>query len=196
KIAKTGSLCCVASRPHGSNATSRDWSVGPHEPYWRSNTSFSPPPSRWDFQFHPDALSLGSHDGNQVYRSSLSSNSRGSRSWLRGNHLNNNHILTSDGVGQYLSSPSDISPPAQQWTPPVVQEINTEDYVNSIREGVMMMPSQFSPTMEDEKNNLQGGSASSRSNSSSGDAGSMVKSHPSHRIRGCFLSKAIHPLSF
>lgn len=28
-----GSLCCVAARPHGSNAASRDWSLGPHEPF-------------------------------------------------------------------------------------------------------------------------------------------------------------------
>lgn len=127
KIAKTGSLCCVAARPHGSNAASRDWSVGPHEPYWRTNTSFSPPPSRWDLQFQPEGVSFGSHDGIQLYGSSASSNSRGSRSWVRGNNLMNHQFLVSDGIGPYLSSPAGISP-SQQWTPPAIQEIGTDDY--------------------------------------------------------------------
>lgn len=117
----------MAARPHGSNAASRDWSVGPHEPYWRTNTSFSPPPSRWDLQFQPEAVSFGSHDGIQLYGSSASSNSRESRSWVRGNNLTNHQFLVSDGIGPYLSSPADISP-SQQWTPPAIQEIGTDDY--------------------------------------------------------------------
>ncbi|KAL2226088.1 UNVERIFIED_CONTAM: hypothetical protein Sindi_1967500 [Sesamum indicum] len=193
-IAKTGSLCCVAARPHGSNATSRDWSVGPHEPYWRTNTSFSPPPSRWDFQFQSEALSFGSHDGIPLYGSSASSNSRESRNWLRGNNLTNHQFLVSDGIGPYLSSPSDISP-AQQWTPPAIQEISNDDYGASSRD-VVLRPLSFSPTMEGTSAaRNSGGSTSSRSDSSC-DYESMVKSHSSHRNRRCFMSKAIYPLSF
>ncbi|CAL5338486.1 unnamed protein product [Camellia sinensis] len=138
-IAKTGSLCCVAARPHGSNAASREWSMGPNEPYWRTNTSFSPPPSRWDFRVQPEGLSFGSHDGIQLYGSSTSSNSRGSRSWVRGNHVSNHQYSTSDGVGPYFSSPSEISP-ARQWTPPTIQEIRVDDYATSSRRAKHVKP--------------------------------------------------------
>ncbi|KAJ4915741.1 RING/U-box superfamily protein [Raphanus sativus] len=43
-----GSLCCVAAKSDRPDSASRDFSFGPHEPYWRTNTSFSPPSSRWD----------------------------------------------------------------------------------------------------------------------------------------------------
>ncbi|KAK6139340.1 hypothetical protein DH2020_026921 [Rehmannia glutinosa] len=172
----------------------RDWSVGPHEPYWRTNTSFSPPPTRWDFPFQPEELSFGSHDGVQLFGSSASSNSRDSRTWVRGNNLTNHHFLVSDGIAPYLSSPADISP-AQQWTPPAIQEISTHDYATSSRD-VALRPLYFSPTMEGTSAARDsGGSTSSRSDSSC-DYESMVKSHSSHRNRRCFMSKAIHPLSF
>ncbi|KAB2058755.1 hypothetical protein ES319_A11G255900v1 [Gossypium barbadense] len=51
-----------------------------NEPHWRTNTSFSPPPLRiWDCRLHSDGLSHGSHAAG-LHGSSLSSNSRGSRS--------------------------------------------------------------------------------------------------------------------
>ncbi|KAB1208106.1 hypothetical protein CJ030_MR7G013037 [Morella rubra] len=129
---KTGSLCCVAARPHGSNTASRDWSVGPHEPYWRTNTSFSPPPSRWDFRFQSERLPYGSHEGIQLYGSSTSSNSKESQSWVRGNYLYNNQYSASDGTGLFISSPSDLSQ-GPQWTPPAIQEINVDDYETETR---------------------------------------------------------------
>ncbi|GMJ04685.1 hypothetical protein like AT1G14180 [Hibiscus trionum] len=55
--------------------------MAPEEPYWRTNTSFSPPPSRWDFHLQPDGLSYGSYDENQLYESSTSPNSKESRGW-------------------------------------------------------------------------------------------------------------------
>ncbi|CAH8391575.1 unnamed protein product [Eruca vesicaria subsp. sativa] len=59
-----GSLCCVAAKSDRSDSTSRDFSFGPHEQhYWRTNTSFSPPSSRW-----------GLTDGISLYGSSTSSN--------------------------------------------------------------------------------------------------------------------------
>lgn len=103
--------------------------MGPDEPYWRTNTSFSPPPSRWDFNFQYEALSFGSHDGVH-FGSSASSNSRGSRSWMRGNNLPNPQYLISDSVGPYFS-PSDVSP--SQQTPPAIQEISADDYGTSRR---------------------------------------------------------------
>ncbi|PWA59446.1 RING/U-box superfamily protein [Artemisia annua] len=144
KIAKTGSLCCVAARPHGSNAASRDWSMGPHEPYWRTNTSFSPPP-RWDIRYHSEVHSFGSQEGSQLYRSSMSSNSRESMSWSRGNYLPNHQHSASDGVGPDISSLSDFSP-NQQWIPPTVQEISVDEFGNSSRR--VLGPSSYSPTIE------------------------------------------------
>ncbi|CAA0828654.1 RING/U-box superfamily protein [Striga hermonthica] len=192
-ISKTGSLCCVAARPHASNTASRDWSVGPHEPYWRTNSSYSPPPSRWDFSFQPESLSFGSSDGIQLYGSSASSNSRDSRGWVRGNnYLSGHQFLVSDGIGPYLSS-LDVSP-AQQWTPPAIQEISMDDYGNSSRD-VVLRPLYFSPTMEgtSEARNSEG-SMSSRSDSSC-DHEPAVRTH--HRnTRRSFMPKAVHPLSF
>lgn len=115
--------------------------MGPHEPYWRTNSSFSPPPTRWDFRFQSEALSFGSHDGAQLYGSSASSNSRESRSWARGNHFTNHQYLVSDGIGAYYSSPSDNSP-AQQWTPPAIQEISIDDYGTS-RQGKQIVYASF-----------------------------------------------------
>ncbi|KAK3027336.1 hypothetical protein RJ639_040428 [Escallonia herrerae] len=169
--------------------------MGPHEPYWRTNTSFSPPPSRWDFRIQSEGLSFGSHEGGQLYGSSTSSNSRDSRSWLRGNYLPNHQYSASDGVGPYFSSPSDVSP-AQQWTPPIIQEISVEDYRTSSRR--VLGPLSFSPTMEGTSATQDsGGSTSFRSDSS--DYESMAKLHPSQRNFSNsrrFMSKPIHPLSF
>ena len=107
--------------------------MGPHEPYWRTNTSFSPPPSRWDFQFQSEGQQYGSHDGNQLYGSSTSLNSKESRSWLRGNQLYN-HQYASDGAGMFLSSSSDLSQ-GPQWTPPAIQEIRVDDFESAARRG-------------------------------------------------------------
>ena len=124
----------MAARPHGSHTTtSRDWSMGPHEPYWRTNSSFSPPPARWDFQLQPESLQYGSHDGTQLYRSSTSSNSKESRSWVRGNQLYN-HPNASDGAGIFLSGSSDVSQ-GPQWTPPAIQEIRVDDFESAGRRG-------------------------------------------------------------
>jgi hypothetical protein len=138
KIAKTGSLCCVASRPHGSSADSRDWSLGTHEPYWRTNTSYSPPPSRWDFRFQSEGLPYSLNDGGQLYDgSSTSSNGKeSSRTWVRGNHLYDLHYSVSDGTGIFFGSPcsSDLSH-GPQWMPPAIQEISFDDYKAVTRKG-------------------------------------------------------------
>ncbi|KAF2590785.1 hypothetical protein F2Q70_00041714 [Brassica cretica] len=67
-----GSLCCVAAKSDRSNSPSHDFSFGPHDPYWRTNSSFSPPSSRWDLH--------GLTDGVSFYGSSTSSNANVLRS--------------------------------------------------------------------------------------------------------------------
>ncbi|XP_050372381.1 uncharacterized protein LOC126790254, partial [Argentina anserina] len=197
KIAKTGSLCCVAARPHESHTASRDWSVGPDEPCWRTNTSFSPPPSRWDFQFQTEELQYGLHDGVQLYGSSTSSNSRGSRGRVRGNHLYNHHHSASDGAGLFLSSPSDHSQ-GPQWTPPAIQEISIDDYETTKRRGPAFGKSSFRPTMEgtSEIQDLRG-STSSHSDSSESEptVKASLSSHHTFASRRSFMSKPIYPLS-
>lgn len=185
----------MAARPHGSNAASGEWSTGPHEPYWRTNTSFSPPPSRWDFRFQSEGLPYGLQDGHQLYGSSTSSNSnsRDSRSWLRGNHRPSHQYSASDGAGPFFSSPSDVSQ-VPQWTPPAIQGINIDDY-ETTRRG----PLSFTPTMEGTSADPDsGGSSSSRSDGSEFEptAKSQLFSHRNFSSRRSFMSKAIHPLSF
>ncbi|XWS23175.1 hypothetical protein CRYUN_Cryun29cG0098500 [Craigia yunnanensis] len=196
--AKTGSLCCVAARPHGSNTGSGDWFIGSHKPYWRTNTSFSPPPSRWDFHFQPDGLSYGSHDGIQLYGSSTSSNSKESRSWMRGNLLYNQQYSTSDGVGPFLSSPSYLSQ-GPQWTPPAIQEITLDDYETATRRDQVVGHLPFASTVERTSTNADSG-VSTSSHSDSSESEPMVKSclssHPNFSSWRYFISKPIQPLSF
>ncbi|KAL6562509.1 hypothetical protein OROGR_003516 [Orobanche gracilis] len=188
-----------------------------------------------DFPFRTESLSFDSHDGIHLYGSSTSSNSRGSRSWVRGDNNPGNHqFLVSNGIGPYFTSPVDISP-AQQWIPPAVQEISTDEYGTSSRvfsirmvtqewrkilpfdvikvqfESVIWLRCSFEASifltdyggaplkrgickeMSVARNNR--GSTSSQSDSSC-DYESMIRSHPSHRNRSCFMPKAIQPLSF
>ncbi|XP_068332474.1 uncharacterized protein [Pyrus communis] len=170
--------------------------MGPAEPCWRTNTSFSPPPSRWDFRFQPEELQYGLHDGIQQYGSSTSSNSKGSRGWVRGNNLYNHHYSASDGAGLFLSGSSDLSQ-GPQWTPPAIQEISVDDYETAKRRA--LGHTSFRPTMEG-TSEIQdmGGSTSSRSDS--GESEPTVKpylsSHHTYASRRSFMSKPIHPLSF
>ncbi|XP_041011263.1 uncharacterized protein LOC121255033 [Juglans microcarpa x Juglans regia] len=199
KIAKTGSLCCVAARPHGSNTASRDWSVGPHEPYWRTNTSFSPPPSRWDVRLQSEGLPYSSFEGAQLFGSSTSSNSKGSRSWVRANCLYNHQHSASDGTGLFLSSPSDRSQ-GPQWTPPAIQEINVDDYETATKRDPAMAPLSFRSTMEGTSENPDSGGSTSSSHSDSSESEPTIKnrlsSHRNFSNRCSFMSKPIHPLSF
>ncbi|KAL3751591.1 hypothetical protein ACJRO7_012428 [Eucalyptus globulus] len=198
KIAKTGSLCCVAARPHGSHAASGDWSVGPHEPYWRTNTSFSPPPSRLDIRLQYEGLPNGLRDSDPLYRSSTSSNSKGSRGWVRGNRLYNHQYSASDGAELFLSSPSDQSQ-GPQWTPPAIQEINVEDYGTPTRRDQASRSLSFASMMEGTTVNRDSlGSCSSHSDSSESEPAfkSCMRTHRNISSRRFFISKPIHPLSF
>ncbi|KAK4598563.1 hypothetical protein RGQ29_015849 [Quercus rubra] len=172
--------------------------MGPHEPYWRTNTSFSPPPSRWDFRFQSEGLPYNSHEGIQLYGSSTSSNSKESRGWVRGNYLYNHQYSASDGGGLFLSSPSDLSQ-GPQWTPPAIQEINVDDYETATRRDPAIGRLSFRPTMEGTSEIPDsGGSTSSHSDSSESEPTfkSRLSSHRNFSSRRSFMSKPIHPLSF
>ncbi|TQD78235.1 hypothetical protein C1H46_036180 [Malus baccata] len=172
--------------------------MGPEEPCWRTNTSFSPPPSRWDFRFQPEELQYGFHDGNQQYGSSTSSNSKGSRGWVRGNNLYNHHYSVSDGAGLFLSSPSDLSQGPQR-TPPAIQEISVDDYETAKKRGQALGHTSIRPTMEGTSEIQEmGDSTSSCSDGSESEptVKPYLSSHHTYPSRRSFMSKPIHPLSF
>ena len=133
KIAKTGSLCCVASRPQRSNAVSRDESAAPNEPYWQTNTSFSPPSSRWDFRFQSEGPAYSLNDSIQLNSSSISSIGKDSRGRVRSNHLSNLPSPASDGNGIFVGSPSDFAQGPRRTTP-TIQE-TSDDYENQLKRG-------------------------------------------------------------
>ncbi|XP_077213459.1 RING/U-box superfamily protein [Tasmannia lanceolata] len=173
--------------------------MGPNEPYWRTNTSFSPPLSRrWDRRFQPEVLPYGSHGGTQLYESSPSSNSKDSRSWFRGDPFPNNQHSVSDGIVSYFSSPSD-SFKTQQFTPPPMQGVDINDYVSAtMREPASGPSASIRSTEGTSAIPYSGGSASSHSDASEDEP--MSKTHfPSHRnfsSRYSFMSKPVHPISF
>lgn len=211
--AKTGSLCCVAARPHGSNRDSSEWSIGPNEPHWRINGSFSPPLSRrWDYRFHPEALPSGSH-GVQLYGSSVSSTSKGSRSRISSDHFSNHQYSVSDGLISYFSSPSD-SFHGQHWNT-LAQGINNGECIPAAAMSeprLRCMPLPVSkevtkqPQLSKEGYLVEGTSKISHSvdsSSSHSDAGDSEQSciiHiPSHRNfsgRYSFMSKPVYPITF
>ncbi|KAJ7943449.1 RING/U-box superfamily protein [Quillaja saponaria] len=143
----------------------------PHEPYWRTNTSFSPPPSRWDFRFQPEGPPHGLHDGTQLHGSSTSSSTSSEESRSLG----------------------------PQWTPPAIQEISADDYETSIRRDPSLGRISFTPTKEGTSENpASGGSTSSHSDGSESEPTlkSYLSSQRNFSSRRSFISKPIHPLSF
>ncbi|KAF9626237.1 hypothetical protein IFM89_031364 [Coptis chinensis] len=194
-IAKTGSLCCVAARPHASTTASGEWSMGPHEPYWRTNTSFSPPLSRrWERRFQTDGLPYGSRSGLQLYESSPSSNSKESVTSMRDDRFPND--AASDGAGSYFSSPSD-SFQTQQWTPSPMTEGIISDYASGALREHASGPLVFTPGMEGTAGApYNAGSISSRSDGSEYEAVFKTSSNRNFSNRCSFMSKPIHPISF
>ncbi|KAI7750090.1 hypothetical protein M8C21_007011 [Ambrosia artemisiifolia] len=173
--------------------------MGPHEPYWRTNTSFSPPPPRWDIRYHSEGQSFGSQEGSQLYGSSTSLDSRESRSLLRGSYLPNHRHSVSDGVGPFISSPTDFSPvKLWTWTPPTIQEISVDEFGNSSSRVLGSIT--FSPIIQGISFSAPQDSRPSVSSlSDSSDYEPIAKSQSSHRnltSRRCFMSKPVHPLTF
>lgn len=123
----------MAAGPHGakSPAGDRDSPNNRGEPHWRTNSSFSPPPLRmWDCRLRSDGLSHVSH---AVHGSSLSSNSRGSRSWVGSERYTNHHHSVSDGALSFSDSPPD-NVPQPRWTSPV-QKFNLGGLATSSARG-------------------------------------------------------------
>ncbi|XP_042425776.1 uncharacterized protein LOC122013585 [Zingiber officinale] len=194
--AKIGALCCVAARPHGSRATSREWSVGCNEPFWPTSSSFSPPLStRWDYRFRAEGFSFGSQGDDRVVHcgSSISLNDKSSRSWERNESFANHQFSVSDGALSCTSSPSD-SFQNYHLRPPVTQGASIEEYIRDPVSGPLVIPRFVEGKLGLPSFN---GSFSSRSDGSEYDAiskshGSAGCSFSSHRF---FMPKAIHPLS-
>lgn len=168
-----------------------------HEPYWRTNTSFSPPTPRWDYRFHSEGIQYGSTDSNQLF-GSTSSNSKESRSWTGGGYRPTHQYSASEGGALYFSSPSDTSL-VQPWTPPPTQGINIDEYEMSIKRDQIQGSLPFTPIMEGTYMVPDGGgSTSSRSDGSEFEhTGKLHLSTPRNfSSRRSFMSKPIHPLSF
>ncbi|XP_068643000.1 uncharacterized protein [Aristolochia californica] len=173
--------------------------MSPNEPFWRTNTSFSPPLSRrWDYCFHPEGVSYSSHGGNLLYGSSLSSNGKESRSCVRGEQLPNHVYPASDGGASCFSSPSD-SFHSQQWTSPPVQGIHVNEFLSTaVRE------SSSAPTasvLSGEGTSAiphSGGSTSSLSDNSEYESISKrpVPPHCNFSSRCSFMSKPVYPVAF
>ncbi|KAL2904009.1 Inactive histone-lysine N-methyltransferase 2E [Bienertia sinuspersici] len=171
--------------------------MGSHEPYWRTNTSFSPPPSRWDYGFQSEGMQYGSSESIQLF-GSTSSNSKESRSWIRGGYHPSHQYSASEGGAQYFSSPSDASL-IQPWTPPPARRISIDDFETPARRDTISGPLSFTPTMEGTSMVRDGGGfASPHSDGSEFEhTGKLNLSTPRNfPSRRSFMSKPIHPLSF
>ncbi|KAJ8773705.1 hypothetical protein K2173_006355 [Erythroxylum novogranatense] len=169
----------------------------PHEPYWQTNSSFSPHSAGWDFRFPSEVLPYDSHDDNIIYGSQTSSNSKVSE-LMQSNHLFDPHSTASDGAGLYHTSPDDISQ-GPQWTPPAIQEISVDDYEPSTRRGRPLGRFPSALTEEGTSSNLESSDfASSLSDGSDAEPTfkSCLLSHRSFSSCNFFSSKPIHPLYF
>ncbi|KAI9111567.1 hypothetical protein K1719_017257 [Acacia pycnantha] len=164
--------------------------MGPHEPYWHTNTSFSPLPSRWDFRFQTEGLP---YDGSQHRGPSTSFNEKDLGASVRDNRLYELHYSASDGADPLLNSPSDFSQGPQR-TPPVIQEISIDDYEIATRKDSRRM---FFTSTKEGTNPDSWGSTSSRSESSESElfAKSHLVAQQNFSCHQSFISKPIHPLS-
>ncbi|CAA6664533.1 unnamed protein product [Spirodela intermedia] len=154
--------------------------MGHNEPFWRSNTSFSPPSSgTWEQRFPAEGLSNESRGGGGIALSSLSSTSKGSRSWRRGDQLPPHNYSSSDGAMSYLSSPSDNFL-AQQVVPSLVRGLHANEYVSTAMRGLSSGPQPFPQPSERIRGHMQDPSLS----------------HRNFSARCSFKSKLVHPVSF
>ncbi|XP_068637481.1 uncharacterized protein [Aristolochia californica] len=173
--------------------------MGPNEPYWRTNTSFSPPLSRrWDYRFHPEGVSYSSHGGTLLYGSSLSSNSKESRTCVRGEQLPHHVYPASDGGASCFSSPSD-SFHSQQWTSPPIQALHVNEFLSAaVRESSSAPTASVLSGEGTSAIPYSGGSTSFHSDNSEYESISKtpVTSHRNFSSRCSFMSKPVHPVAF
>lgn len=204
-IANTGALCCVAARPQGAKALpatrGRNSSIDGGEPqHWRTNSSYSPPPSRiWDCRLQLDSIPHGSYGNNLLPLS----NRKGHRSRIGCDQFTSHQHSVSDGALSYTGSLSDSVQTSRRWTSPV-QKFKVNDnsatmiggsrseaspYVRSIERSSAAKPAAASP--------------SSGSPSSLSEFGHWESTNrqpcpaPSrHFSRRSHMSKAVYPLMF
>ncbi|KAH7571747.1 hypothetical protein ACOSP7_014541 [Xanthoceras sorbifolium] len=176
--------------------------MDPGEPHWQTNSSFSPPPFRmWDCRLQSDGFQHGS--GAPLRGSSLSSNSRGSRSRVGSERYTNHHHSVSDGVLSYSGSPPD-NIQAPRWTSPV-QKFNLGELASSTTGGSRSQASWF-PHSTERRYAVRGtaaspsfGSPSSLSDSSHWESTSKRPFFNPHRnlpSRRSYMSKAVYPVVF
>ncbi|XVE90095.1 hypothetical protein DITRI_Ditri20bG0049700 [Diplodiscus trichospermus] len=176
-------------------------SIGPDEPRWRTNSSFSPPPLRIrDCRIHSDGLPNVPHDAG-LHGSSLSSNSKGSRGRVGSEgYINHDHSV-SDGALSYYGSPPDHVP---QWTSPI-QRFNPEE-VSAPNVGGPMPQTAWFPHAPERRYAVKAtaaspsfGSPSSLSESSHWESTSKQPfSFPNRNFSGrrSYMTKAVYPLVF
>ncbi|XP_010276444.1 PREDICTED: uncharacterized protein LOC104611184 [Nelumbo nucifera] len=169
------------------------------EPRWRTNSSFSPPPSRrWDCRFQSDGLSHGA----LLCGSSLSSNGKGSRGRVRSDQCTHHHQSVSDGVFSYFGSPDNFQAP--QWTPPV-QKFNfgqcSTPSMGGSKPGTSIFPRSTERPFTGGPSAASNSFGSPSSLSESSPLGSTNKlpitsSSCNFSSRRFFISKPVYPLVF
>ncbi|XP_031476391.1 uncharacterized protein LOC116248000 [Nymphaea colorata] len=173
--------------------------MGPNEPYWQTNSSFSPPlSSRWDQMFQSEGVSHSARGGLQLYDSSQSSNSKESRGWVRNDQFPCHHYSASDGIVSQFSSPSD----APQHTAPL-QGVGVDSISTTLQEPAsssLLFP-QSTEGHFGFRTSAAPNSCSSTSHSDASECEHMGKSPtrflPRNFASHCsFMSKSVHPLSF
>ncbi|CAN6484531.1 unnamed protein product [Victoria cruziana] len=176
--------------------------MGPNEPYWQTNSSFSPPlSSRWDQIFQAEGVPHSARGGLQVYDSSLSSNSKESRGWMRNDHFPCQHYSASDGVVSHFSSPSDSHQTQQQTA--ALQRAHVHPMSTTVQEPAsssLLFP-QSAERPLGFRSSAVPNSSSSTSHSDASECEHMGKSPtrflPRNLASHCsFMSKSVHPLCF
>ncbi|KAL4377355.1 hypothetical protein GQ457_02G032830 [Hibiscus cannabinus] len=172
-------------------------------PHWRTNSSFSPPPLRiWDCRLHSDGMSHGSH-ATGLHGSSLSSNSRGSRSRIGSEGYINHHHSVSDGALSYSGSPP-YSAQVPRCTSPI-KRFNPEELLVSNVGGPGPQTSCLPHSTERRcaikatTRSPSFGSPSSLSESGHWDSSSKQSfSFPNcnYASRRSYMTKAVYPLVF
>ncbi|KAE8722284.1 E3 ubiquitin-protein ligase RING1-like [Hibiscus syriacus] len=154
-----------------------------------------------DCRLYSDGMSHGSHAAG-LHGSSLSSNSRGSRSRIGSEGYIYHHHSVSDGALSYSGSPTYIAQ-VPRWTSPI-QRFNPEELLTSNVGGPVPQTSWF-PRSTERRHTIKAttgspsfGSPSSLSESGHWDSSSRQSSFPNRNYasRRSYMTKAVYPLVF
>lgn len=156
--------------------------MGPNEPFWRTNSSFSPPPfsTHWDFEVQSEEQPYESdvHTLTTLYDLSLSPNSRESESWVINGEQN--RVSPSDDSFSYMDSPDSFQ--NQQLMPPLVQGVYMNDYVRDPL-----------PTHKTSRSFTEGPLVSDDSEEYELTSKLQASSHRSFTSCCSFMTKPVHP---